>query len=222
MNPKDIELAARFTLKLSPEAEQATAAMLREVGLSDSARFITGFKAAPLIDDSSMLRGMPLNHEITAHEMQSFDFLPAAGKAASGNPFKNNLNLDRSLAYKVLDLEGRSPIAPSVQWSLPTKLEDGSWKAGDWMHLHNTPENPTFMATRRALHVSNVPEEWNLGHRNVRIFEAELAPSDGAIWKKLVDGKSLTDGERYQFGEIAATLRDFPAGQVRLVKELGS
>lgn len=88
------------------------------------------------------------------------------------------------------------------------------------MHVSDTPPQACPFAIsdsgRQALHVSNVPGQWFLGHSNVRIFEVELGSADQRAWSKLLAGQSLPGD-----GPIASTLRDFPAVSVRLIRELG-
>jgi len=88
---------------------------------------------------------------------------------------------DSTKTYKVLSVDGKSPAASSVDWSLPKQAEDGTWTPGEWLNLHDTPENAYLLNTRPALHVSNVPQQWRLGQSNVRVFEAEIAPDDKLI-----------------------------------------
>ncbi|HEY9775150.1 MAG TPA: hypothetical protein V6C81_15400 [Planktothrix sp.] len=128
---------------------------------------------------------------------------------------------NRQKAYKVLDMFGQSPAASSVRWSLPRKLPNGSWSPGEWLDVQDTPVNAYFQNTRRALHVSNVPQQWRLGHDSVRVFEAELSPPDQQVWDQLLSSNSLTPFARARFGPIPLSLRDFPAQRVRLVRELG-
>ncbi len=45
-------------------------------------------------------------------------------------------------------------------------------------------------------------------------IEAELSPPDKALWEQVARGKSVVDGAR------PVTLRDFPARQVRLTREI--
>lgn len=122
--------------------------------------------------------------------------------------------------FKVLASDGTSPGAQSVRWPLPKFESNGQWKPGAWLHIDQTPTdaysiNGMLMPqTRRALHVSNVPAQWKLGHTQVRLFEAELSPPDKALWEQLASGKTVVDGA------IPVSLRDFPARQVRLTREI--
>jgi hypothetical protein len=123
--------------------------------------------------------------------------------------------------FKVLASDGTSPGAQSVRWPLPKFESNGQWKPGDWLHVDQTPAdaysiNGMLMPqTRRALHVSNVPSQWRLGHTQVRLFEAELSAPDKMLWQHLASGQKLPGGEL-----IPITLRDFPARQVRLTREI--
>ncbi|MBS1994069.1 MAG: hypothetical protein JSS83_26345 [Cyanobacteria bacterium SZAS LIN-3] len=133
---------------------------------------------------------------------------------------------DKTRAYKVLDIEGRSPAAPSVQWPLPTLAKDGTWKPGAWLHVNDTPLDAYRAAVfspgaRQGLHVSNVPDQWLLGHSQVRVFEVELNAADQQTWTKLLQGQKLTTHEMLKHGAIPPSLRDFPASSVRLIRELG-
>ena len=127
----------------------------------------------------------------------------------------------RTTAYKVLTEAGQSPGAHSVKWSLPELEPSGQWKPGAWLHVDDTAEDSYAIRgmlrpqTRRALHVSNVPGEWSLGGTNMRVFEAELNPADKAYWTKVTNEGTLRDES-----PIPVSLRDFPAREVRLTREL--
>jgi len=122
--------------------------------------------------------------------------------------------------YKVLTSEGHSPAARGVKWSLPELRSNGEWKPGSWLSVDGTPENayhngaPLFQS-RRALHVSDSPGEWSFNQRQLRLFEAELHPVDKALWNKVA-----VEGPQFHVGPIPASLRDFPAREVRLTREL--
>ena len=49
----------------------------------------------------------------------------------------------------------------------------------------------------------------------MRVFEAELSPPDQALWEKVAKEGSQFDGT-----SIPISLRDFPAQQMRLTREL--
>lgn len=123
--------------------------------------------------------------------------------------------------FKVLASDGTSPGAQAVRWPLPKFESNGQWKPGDWLHVDQTPKDAYSLAgmlmpqTRRALHVSNVPAQWKLGHTQVRLFEAELSAPDKMLWQHLASGQKLPGGEL-----IPITLRDFPATKVRLTREI--
>ncbi|MBP9094502.1 hypothetical protein KBI23_26015 [bacterium] len=123
--------------------------------------------------------------------------------------------------FKVLASDGTSPGAQAVRWPLPRFESNGQWKPGDWLHVDQTPKdaysfNGMLMPqTRRALHVSNTPEQWKLGHTQVRLFEAELSAPDKMLWQHLLSGMKMSGGDL-----IPITLRDFPARQVRLTREI--
>jgi hypothetical protein len=97
--------------------------------------------------------------------------------------------------FKVLASDGTSPGAQAVRWPLPKFEPSGQWKPGDWLHVDQTPTdaysiNGMLMPqTRRALHVSNAPAQWKLGHTHVRLFEAELSAPDKMLWQHLLSGK---------------------------------
>jgi hypothetical protein len=155
--------------------------------------------------------------------------MKAVGRSAS-SAMHEQFHLGRELVkpigeavlkpFKVLASDGTSPGAQSVRWPLPKFESNGQWKPGDWLHVDQTPTDAYSIngmlkpQTRRALHVSNVPAQWQLGHTEVRLFEAELSPPDRALWEQVASGKKIVDSV------IPITLRDFPARQVRLTREI--
>ncbi len=234
-------LAFRIVEGLGAEAEPALGDFLSSLGRADwaSARAALAdpFKSAgsvfsheSLTDDYAMEKLQPLFlHENTVVADQSVSSIQESLARADSTPFK------------VLTADGASPGAHGVKWSLPTLREDGSWQAGEWLHMNNVPENsyrfPFVQATRQGLHVSNVPGKWALGNRGVRVFEAELGESDLMRWKSLLEPAkkfnpfSSSIGDRFslsgpmndfsgsKFGVIPPS-RDFPAEEVRLKREI--
>ncbi len=206
------KIAVRLIEESLPEIEVAAKSLLADSGLmlrpASGAGTLKGLHELP-----SVSRAADAHEVMHSSARQARDLperLKRALEEASSQPAK---------AYKVLDLEGRSPAAPSVHWPLPNLKADG-WTPGAWLHVNDTPPHayPFAMSDsgRQALHVSNVPGQWFLGHSNVRIFEVELGSVDQQAWSKLLAGQSLP-GE----GPIPSTLRDFPAVSVRLIRELG-
>lgn len=206
------KIAVRLIEESLPEIEVAAKSLLADSGFM--VRPGSGAAVLKQLQEVSSVSRASDAHEVVHSSWWNARELPErlkrALEEASSHPTK---------AYKVLDLEGRSPAAPSVHWPLPN-LKSNGWAPGAWLHVSDTPPHAYPFAIsnsgRQALHVSNVPGQWFLGHSNVRIFEAELGSADQQAWSKLLAGQSLP-GE----GPIPSTLRDFPALSVRLIRELG-
>ena len=83
--------------------------------------------------------------------------------------------------YKVLDANGCSCNGGDLQWSLPTKNDDGSWTPGEWM-----PEiEGKLVECKNGYHLATL--EQLIGWLNARIFVAEtdgelIEASDGDKW----------------------------------------
>jgi hypothetical protein len=70
--------------------------------------------------------------------------------------------------YKVLDADGRSCNGGNMQWSLPTKNNDGTWTPGEWMPEIEGP----LVECRNGYHIATLEQlpYW----LNARIFVAEV------------------------------------------------
>jgi hypothetical protein len=68
--------------------------------------------------------------------------------------------------YKVLTAAGESCHGGTMQWSLPTRAEDGSWTPGEWHEVAGVIE-----CCRRGLHLTDTPVNWWL--EGARVFVAE-------------------------------------------------
>jgi hypothetical protein len=186
--------------------------------------------------DRQVLSGLPglgdtgFERSIISHE----DLMDQTLRSGFGSTFKHEATAvptyeslvktqpgNLPVPYKVLTSEGLSPGAHSVRWSLPELQPNGQWRPGEWLNVEQTPENAYSIngelmpQTRRALHVSNAPGQWSLGQHQMRVFQAELSPADQAHWQEVAK-----TGTHWDQGSIPVSLRDFPAREMRLTREL--
>ena len=88
------------------------------------------------------------------------------------------------MLYKVLDKDGESCNGGDAQWSLPTKNEDGTWTAGEWM--------PTIkgklIPCKNGYHLTR--DERVIQWLNETIWEAEYSGEVDEKADKLVCRKS--------------------------------
>ena len=200
----------RLLITFAPEAETASAALLREA-LVSSRNFVKAgggdHEAAHFVAEQA---------ESGLAKMSRFLNIDKSSPVIKNEVSVNPQSLSLSTPFKVLTEDGASPGAPGVKWSLPV-FQDGRWKPGAWLHVEDTPVNAYLAGnTRRALHVSDVPGEWTLGQSRLRVFAVELEQRGKARWQFLASGGKL----KPDTDSLAVTLRDFPASNMRLLREL--